>query len=296
MKRLITIILLICLLAGSVSGQWIWQQKPILGLQIDWSHPQARGLVGCWLKNEGSGSIVNDSSGNGHSGTITNAFWTPGLTGTALGFDATGDYVDFGAADWTENLSELSVVALVKNNNASKVGIVNRIVDKWIGFNCFLLCWDSTEKFYFSLRTNTAGPVYAVGSIRDGTLWHHVVGTYDGANIRLYVNGILEAGPVAITGTTRSAATNLLISSSAENCSWDGLIDHVYIYNRALSSSEIPQLYREQFCMFEPALPGSMMYDVGGAPPAPTGQVIMISCIIPILTISLLVINRKKAA
>ena len=40
-------------------------QKPLLGKQINWSNPLAKGLVGCWVMNEGSGLFVNDYSGNG---------------------------------------------------------------------------------------------------------------------------------------------------------------------------------------------------------------------------------------
>jgi hypothetical protein len=69
--------------------------------------------------------------------------------------------------------------------------------------------------------------------------WTHIATTYDGANMRIYVNGVLVA--------TRAQAGNLAVGNQAlriggNNVSGEffkGLIDEVRIYNRALSAAEI---------------------------------------------------------
>ena len=56
-------------------------QKPYRGIQLNRQHPLARGLVGCWLVNEGTGDKVFDYSGNGNNGILTNmdeADWVSG--------------------------------------------------------------------------------------------------------------------------------------------------------------------------------------------------------------------------
>jgi hypothetical protein len=64
--------------------------------------------VGCWDFNEGSGNIAYDGSQNGNTGTISGAAWTSGKYGSALSFDGSDDYVDFGnnsILNITRNLS-----------------------------------------------------------------------------------------------------------------------------------------------------------------------------------------------
>ena len=69
MKKLFLFLLSLSLLSSCLADEWI--QKPPLGIQIDWSNPITKGLVGCWLFNEGSGDKVYDLSGNGNTGTLT---------------------------------------------------------------------------------------------------------------------------------------------------------------------------------------------------------------------------------
>ena len=66
--------------------------------------------------------------------------------------------------------------------------------------------------------------------------WTHIAGTYDGANLRLYVNGVLVKTQ-ARTGTIFSSPNPLYIGGKGSQFS--GLIDEVRVYNRALSAAEI---------------------------------------------------------
>ena len=62
--------------------------KPFRGIQINWAHPLARGLVGVWLMNEGTGNKIYDLSGNQHIGTFEN---TPTWEPDRIDFVSTGD-------------------------------------------------------------------------------------------------------------------------------------------------------------------------------------------------------------
>jgi len=90
----------------------------------------------------------------------------------------------------------------------------------------------------------------------DDGFWHHLAGTYDGAVQRLYLDGqLLSDGPLWRGGipinnydlTIAANRSNPASSAPGEvGASFDGLIDEVMIFNRALSQEEISQLYESQ--------------------------------------------------
>ena len=69
--------------------------------------------------------------------------------------------------------------------------------------------------------------------------WSHLAATFDGANLRLYVNGALVA-TTAVAGSMAASTGVLRIGGNSVWSEWfAGLIDEVRIYNRALTQSEI---------------------------------------------------------
>ena len=81
------------------------------------------------------------------------------------------------------------------------------------------------------------GPM--AGSVLAANTWSHIAGTYDGATVKLYVNGVL-AGSQAVTGNILTSTGALRIGGNAV---WGeyfaGLIDEVRIYNTALTQTQI---------------------------------------------------------
>ena len=99
MKRFLTFILLLCLITTSASGQFFMpNQKPMLGLQVNWAHPSAPN-AGLWLFNEGSGNTVQDLSGRTNQGTIYGTVvWNSYSNGTCLYWPGSaGDYIEMPA-------------------------------------------------------------------------------------------------------------------------------------------------------------------------------------------------------
>jgi len=83
------------------------------------------------------------------------------------------------------------------------------------------------------------------GSTPVANRWYYVVGTADGTNLRLYVNGVLDAGPKSVTNNPVTTRARIGASpKSPPTLFWDGLIDEVAIWNRSLSSDEILKLYK----------------------------------------------------
>jgi len=82
----------------------------------------------------------------------------------------------------------------------------------------------------------------------DADEWHHVCGTYDGANMRLYVDGLEDsASPVAESNGVGLSEYNVFIGENEERPGryWDGLIDDVRIYSCPLTTAEVYELFME---------------------------------------------------
>jgi len=233
--------------------------KPPLGSRPYKGHRLSRGLVGFWLMNEGSGNKVFDLSGNRNHGTLigTAPSWSPGNFGTSVYLPGTDEYINCGpSANAVDSQPGLTVIAWVQTTQASSGR--EFIVSKYggVGDDVFELEWDTGEDIKIFVRN--AAQDYAVGEyvgtfLTDG-LWHQLVGTYDGANVRVYVDSVVGGTVGSLTGLTGSNATsNLTLGAVRDGAGYffDGIIDHVMIYNRALSASEIALLYREPFCMFK---------------------------------------------
>jgi len=82
--------------------------------------------------------------------------------------------------------------------------------------------------------------------------WQHVVVTYDGSNARFFVNGVAKGAPV-LTDVPSNTIHLFAIGNRATalNRGFDGLIDDVRIYSRALNQSEILSLYQSGSCIHE---------------------------------------------
>jgi len=203
-----------------------------------------RSLVAHWTFNEGHGLIAHDTSGNGIHGTLVGGpQWTRGLPGlgVALDFDGDGDYVDCGNSPLFDLTSQITVAAWVRIRTvpADWTSIVNKGLTAWRLETLY-----DTRRMHFAITDEHY--VNSDANIPAGE-WRHVCGTYDGANIRLYVDaGQDTASPAAYSGAVATNTYNLLIGrysgSPLITGAWDGLIDDVRVYNYALSSREIRRL------------------------------------------------------
>jgi len=181
---------------------------------------------------------VQDGSDNGLDGTIRgNPAFVEGIAGMALSFDGVNDYVDLGnnaAFDITE---QITLSAWVNTNDTGN-GQHNPYVGK--GDQTYAIKHASSntiEFFIFDAGWYTAN--VRVDNSFNGE-WHHVLGTYDGSELKTYVDGVLGA-TVAHQGTIEVQTHNLTIAMNSQETDrfYDGVIDEVKIYNRALSRDGI---------------------------------------------------------
>jgi len=243
--------------------------KPIRGLRLNKSHPLARGLVGCWLCNEGTGDTVFDLSGNGNTGTLqADAHFVPGKFGFALGFDGTGDYVGddtqlvsaypFTFSAWAfknDNGGNGNIVGLF---DASAVDVIYAVYIDSVGIPTIY----GRNSGEFTLKAGTT-------DVRDA--WHHIIAIFNSATDRmLYVDGVLEVSDSVLVNYNSNVDRWDIgrLGDDTATAYFDGTIDHVLLYNRALTAQEIGRLYREPFCIFDrgirPELIGGQIVNLAG--------------------------------
>jgi len=202
-----------------------------------------RGLV-LWLKfNEGSGNIAYDSSFYNNHGTIYGATWTDGKFGKALSFDGVDDYVEIPDSESLDITDAITVMVWVNGDLASQYkGILEKRDSTASGFA--LLSWDADE---IKFEITNIGLSISKGGL-ESFRWYHVVGTYDSSTGKgyLYINGV-KVGEDTASGAIKPNDAKLFIGSrgigNKPSCYFNGTIDEVRIYNRALSENEIKMLY-----------------------------------------------------
>jgi hypothetical protein len=198
----------------------------------------ASGLVAAYGFNEGSGTTLADSSGNGLHGTISGATWTAsGKYGGALSFDGVNDWVTVADNNLLDLTGGLTLMAWVRPDVAS--GVRDVLVKEGTGvdvYNLYARNWRGLPEGNVLVGGSNRT---AEGSALAAGTWVHLAATYDGATLRYYTNGSLLAS-TTISGSIATSGGALRIGG---NSLWgeffDGLIDEVRIYSRALSAAEI---------------------------------------------------------
>ena len=199
------------------------------------------GLVAAYGFEETSGAAVIDSSRFGNGGTISGAARTAsGRYGRALSFDGVNDLVTVADSPSLDIATGMSVQAWVYPTALSSVRSVV-MKEASAGRTYALYANDTASRPAAYVATSASPASDGPGGTAQLPLntWSHVAATYDGSNLRLYMNGTL-VGTRAISGQVTATANPLRIGG---NTIWGeyfaGRIDEVRIYNRPLAATEI---------------------------------------------------------
>jgi len=187
---------------------------------------------------------ANDTIGANHGVLVNGATFVEGKIGQAFSFDGIDDYVQIPNSEVLE-ASTISVEAWV---NAMAPANDAYIVAKGASgdvASSYALYTGATGGLFFYISDGVAyveSPDAGAG-VWDGN-WHHIVGTFDGSMVRLYVDGLeIDAGtPTALQIGYALPTTNDLFLGSYQGAAahpFVGSIDEVSVFNRALTRAEV---------------------------------------------------------
>ncbi|WP_052561165.1 FG-GAP-like repeat-containing protein [Candidatus Brocadia sinica] len=213
-------------------------------------------MVAHYPFDEGAGAIATDASGNGNDGAVNGAAWTTGKSGNGLSFDGINDYVSISRM----NHEEISIAAWFYKNANDATG-VDAIFGGY-GWNPSLQLREGFDVRFYKTAPDTlqfilvtqdgSGNKTQKTAIKDLVNsvggWYHVVGTYNKATGKqmLYVNGQLantRTHPAGNTVVPLTLYSNMRIGHTGFNGYFNGTIDDVRIYKRALTDQEVQDLY-----------------------------------------------------
>ncbi len=202
--------------------------------------PTPPGLVGAWAFDEGAGTTTADASGNGNAGTITGASWTTqGRYGNALSFNGTNSLVRVADSASLDLTTAMTLSAWIQPTASQS------------GWRTIL---QHETDAYFLNASNSDGPLRPSGGgtfggntqyrerpdapVRStpGPTWPSPT---TAPPLRLFVNGTQVASRAA-TGAIQTTNSPLWIGGNSPYGEYfQGLIDEVRVYNRALTQAEI---------------------------------------------------------
>jgi hypothetical protein len=199
----------------------------------------------------GTGTTWYDLSGNGNHGTLTNGpVFNGGVEG--MSFDGTDDYVDFGnILNKTAN-AEYSMAFWIFPDDATatypQVIVQKRLTSSPnTGFAVFYDVQNNRKIRILLDDGPTALNVISINGLQV-LAWNHVSVIIDNDTVSIYINNILEISDTNavysndLTSTaTLQLANDSLAQFNVDN--FDGRLDNIHIYNRALSANEVQQNY-----------------------------------------------------
>jgi Concanavalin A-like lectin/glucanases superfamily len=195
--------------------------------------------------DEGEGSTVEDLTGNGHTGTIEGPEWTTrGRFGSALSFNGEGeDCVTVPESEELQLTEELTLEAWVKpSGETDEDPIIFKEAEGIGGKPGYAMGIGVTNEGKPEGIIGEEGDLEEVEGPKaiESNVWTHLAFTYDGAHMRLYINGTRVATQ-AQESAPPEAPGNLKIGCAAWywEQGFNGKIDEVRIYDRALSEGEI---------------------------------------------------------
>jgi hypothetical protein len=202
----------------------------------------AQSLEAHWKLNESSGTSASDSSGSGHTGTVTGTTsWVSAMCNNGFSFNGSTKIQTSGLLG---NPANITVMAWANLTNADTSGA--EIIS--LG-DCFILRLDEsgiTKGIYYN---GSSWISVNINQNYESTGWHHFAIVFDdsGNTFKLYVDGALAASTATSSSILYSGlGTNTVIGRHGNgNTSMDftGTIDDVRVYDYALSASDIQDIY-----------------------------------------------------
>ena len=205
---------------------------------------QPSGLVAYYNFDEGSGSFVRDVSSNALDGSTTNSpAWTTGQVGEALVLNGTSQDVRVPDAADLDLTGDFAVSAWIRPGATTQTANA-RVVSKFDNTLLnYMLAYDSAgTRMRFLVDCDSRTTITSTSTLTNTSNWYHVLGVKSGTSLKLYINGSEEASGTC-TGTVQTNAASLGIGSTQGTTYYNGRVDEVKLFSRALSENEISAQY-----------------------------------------------------
>lgn len=218
--------------------------------------------IGFWKLNEGSGTTAKDYSGNNYDGSVLSGTYTtdsPLVSRQRINIRSKASLY-FNSSAATNYVSVTHQSQYIFNRNlttaywfkTSKYMLDSATLSKGIGSkNPFDWRWiNSNGQLSFICYDGTFQPI--AGTKLLPNTWYHLVGTRNGSTLKLFVNGVLVNSVTDTTVSDTDNTTDINFGKRTGGTQWlDGNLKDIRIWNRALTSVEISDLY------FKNAVPDS---------------------------------------
>lgn len=219
--------------------------KPPIWMPVNRAHPVMRDLVLFLLFNEGTGPNVRDLADHEKSlreFALASPAWVGGSNGFALSFNGSSDEIDCGTDSDFNIPGPISIEVMAISNQTTLRIILSKMDAAADGWNLAYV----NQHLY--MRANS-GTCEGTIDVIDGKK-HHLVGVYNGNDIIVYVDGA-EDSRKTVGSITLNVSNELYIGRYyTASLHFDGVMEYVRIWDRALDESEIYTLARDPYCMF----------------------------------------------
>ncbi len=192
------------------------------------------GLV-AWYRAE---SNANDSVSTAN-GIFFNPAYAAGKVGQAFSFNGSSSFVEIPVVP-VLNFTNTNPMSVEFWANRTGTAATMQLLGKR-GSACGAVQYEISLTPGAGLAFDTGNSSVTTGYQMPTNVWIHLAVTFDGSNILFYTNGILAASGTGVLGTANGAPIYLGTSSSCPG--FAGLLDEVSFYNRALSASEVQEIF-----------------------------------------------------
>ncbi len=207
------------------------------------------GLIAYWDMDEGSGMLLNDSSGNANNASLSNTSWTVGYDGGGLNFNGVSSFASIpisASIDLVGDAVSISTWLRLDQLPSNIGGTFGPIFDS--DQDSYILFLDQANAELRFKVTDNDGDAERPGipeALLNTTSWFHVVGVYNGDEAMIYLNGEL------VDYHVNTSLDNLepgQVPRLGENGGFffGGTIDDFKIYDRSLSRYEVQLMYQGQ--------------------------------------------------
>ena len=229
--------------------------------------PNNLGLIAYWSFEDAVGVSVNgtttDFSGNGNDASfVGNATWTVnGKRGIGTTYDGSGDYLSLGNFTDLDGATAFTISMWFKTDDltfSSYDGLFARGSSNqrvpWI----YGLQSNSVVRFQFETTTGGQHDCTKDTTTLTQGKWHHAVFVWNGSSCVVYTDGVAGTSDATTGSVLGNTDGSNYIGKTPTLAEWDGLIDEMRIYNRALSATEAQDLYRSDFARVNSSTKGQV--------------------------------------